>query len=87
MCMFLRHTGKVHQAIWSNSPYLSCIQHNHLSMEIAIKSLPEEDQNKLIYGQNIREVLLSEANPPGLRHMIASVGEPEAEKMELGEVS
>lgn len=87
MCMFLRNTTSVHQAIWSNSPFLSCIQHNHLSMEIAIKSLPKEDQDRLIYRQEIREVLLSEANPSGLRHMITSVGEPETETLELGEVS
>lgn len=87
LCMFSRRTGKVHQAIWSNSPYLSCMQYNHISMEIAIKSLPQEDQDKLIYTKDIREVLLSAANPPGLRHMVASVGEPISEKIELGEVS
>lgn len=87
LCMFSRRTGAVHQAIWSNSPYLSCIQHNHLSMEIAIKSLPKEEQDRVIYQAGVKEILLSEANPPGLQHMVKAAGGLSTSKKEWGEAS
>jgi sugar-specific transcriptional regulator TrmB len=73
LCMFNRQSGAIHQAVWSNSPYLSCIQHNHLSMEVAIKSLTPQEQDRLVYGGELRKILLSEARPEGLKRMIASI--------------
>lgn len=77
LSMFSRSTGAVHQAIWSNSPYLSCLQHNNLSMEVAIKSLPEAEQNKVFDRKVVGDIFLSEARPPGLEHMIRSVSSPD----------
>lgn len=73
LCMFTPDNLHVHQAIWSNCPYLSCLQHNHLCMEIVVKSLSQQDQDKLVHGPAYSEILLSNANPPGLRQLIRAL--------------
>lgn len=87
LCMFTPDSSSVHQAIWSNSIFLSCLQHNHIGMEIIIKSLPIKEQNRLIERQGISGIFLSNANPPGLRQMIEAVGERKPSNDKWGEAS
>ncbi len=85
LCMFTRNNLRIHQAIWSNSAFLSCLHHNHISMEILMKSLSPEDQERFVYSQSASEILLCNANPPGLRHMIETIGENISTETSKGE--
>lgn len=75
LCMFTKDNLTVHQAIWSNSTFLSCLQYNALCVEFLLKSLLDKDQEELVYAHPAAGLMLTTAQPPGLRQLIASLGE------------
>ena len=62
---------RVRQAVWSRSAFLSCLQHNHVAMEILANS-----------GQGssgpLSGISLLRSNPPGLHRLRRSAEAPEA---------
>lgn len=50
---------RVHQAIWSASPFLACMQHNHLACELMLTAAPDPGP--------LKEISLLRADPPGLK--------------------
>jgi len=70
---------KVHEAVWSDSNFLSCMQHNNLTAELiaigprSIYSGPADDVSKITEG-----ITLAQFRPPGLERLIRSYGDGEA---------
>ncbi len=58
-----RGTGQVLHGIWSDSAYLSCLQHSGLAAEIRLASLAAT-------GNPLDEIALLQAQPPGLRNVM-----------------
>ncbi|MBD3349624.1 MAG: TrmB family transcriptional regulator [Candidatus Eisenbacteria bacterium] len=69
---------EVHEAVWSNSNFLSCMQHNNLSAEIiaigprSVYSGPADDVRELTNG-----ITLARFRPPGLESLIRRFGDGE----------
>jgi len=70
-----RDMESVHEAVWSNSTFLSCMQHNHLLADIIASgprssySGPAEDIDEVLDA-----IMLSQLRPPGLRKLIERCG-------------
>lgn len=65
--------GLVHQAVWSQSPFLSCMQHNHLACEFtltALETLPAGDPRRA----RIQAMSLLRAMPEGLGALRRNLG-------------
>lgn len=59
--------SKIHQAVWSNSVFISCTQYNHLWCEIAaIRYLESGEESKLSPGNRLAKYALTIAKPPGI---------------------
>jgi sugar-specific transcriptional regulator TrmB len=58
----------VHQAIWSNSTFLSCMQHNGLSAELMMTAAQE--QNGVTSPPALQQLSLTRSQSPGFRQMI-----------------
>jgi hypothetical protein len=63
--LFSNDLERVHQAVWSNSVFLSCLAHNHLAAELA------EGPAEAMRGKSIS--LLS-IKPPGLSELVSAYG-------------
>ncbi len=70
LALFDRELAGVHQALWSQSTFLSCLQHNHVAMEIAFT-------RRAGAGGDFQAdpVLLLNADPPGLADLRRRLGE------------
>jgi hypothetical protein len=56
----------VHQAIWSNSTFLSCLQHNGLASELILT----ESQRKGEASSPLEKLSLTRSNSPGFRRLL-----------------
>ncbi len=57
----------VHEAVWSNSTFLSCMHHNHLTNEIKYSALKAEHPDLSVAAeQKLNHISLLEFRPPGL---------------------
>lgn len=72
LALFSRDGRHLHQAIWSRSLFLSCMQHNHLANELRLRA--HQDPDPELAARTAGLSLLS-ANPPGLQEMEARFGE------------
>ncbi|MBW8745727.1 MAG: hypothetical protein JF628_15585 [Sphingomonas sp.] len=63
-----RGMGQVLHGIWSDSAYLSCLQHSGLAAEIRLASLAAT-------GNPLNEIALLQAQPPGLHHVMRDADE------------
>lgn len=63
-----RGMGQVLHGIWSDSAYLSCLQHSGLAAEIRLASLSAT-------GNALDEIALLQAQPPGLQRVIVVADE------------
>jgi HTH-type transcriptional regulator, sugar sensing transcriptional regulator len=62
--------SKIHQAIWSNSVFISCAQYNHLWCEFAaIRYLEGGDESKLTPNNRLAKYALTIAKPPGIEQL------------------
>lgn len=64
----------VHQAVWSNSTFLSCMQHNHLASEIALTDI--ESRGGAGRSALHRRIALTTSEAPGLADLLARYGTP-----------
>lgn len=68
LSMFNDDLSVVHQAVWSASNYLSCLQHNAIAMEyLVMTSVRQTGLSDL--GREAAAVLLGRANPLGLQKL------------------
>jgi len=91
LALLARDLRGVHQAIWSNSTYLSCMHHNHLAADIgftemrraASDSRPTVDNRAASAGRSAltsppESVSLLNTRPPGYRRLLERCGEGDA---------
>ncbi|MHB8079084.1 MAG: hypothetical protein ACYDIE_07505, partial [Candidatus Krumholzibacteriia bacterium] len=64
LAMFDAVLARVHQAVWSRSTFLSCLQHNHVAMELA-NTAP---------GRDLADITVLTRNPRGLRRLRERIG-------------
>lgn len=64
--LFSHRLDRVHQAVWSNSVFLSCLAHSHLAGEL------ETDRGDV--GRGFKSISLLSAKPPGLADLSSSYG-------------
>lgn len=69
---------QVHQAVWSGSAFLSCLQHNHLAMELLVAATGTGDagDEARFPGDGTAQldgITVLAADPPGLRRLRAQV--------------
>lgn len=64
LAMFDAGLTRVHQAVWSRSTFLSCLQHNHVAMELA-NTAPARD---------LTDITVLTRNPRGLRRLRERTG-------------
>ncbi len=64
LAMFDAGLARVHQAVWSRSTFLSCLQHNHVAMELA-NTAPQRD---------LADITVLTRNPRGLRRLRERTG-------------
>jgi HTH-type transcriptional regulator, sugar sensing transcriptional regulator len=62
----------VHEAVWSNSPYLSCMQHNHIASELRYTRLLAEHRDT---PDKLAAISLLNSQPPGLDTLRHRYGE------------
>lgn len=73
LAMFSDDLRRVHQAVWSRSTFLSCLQHNHLAMEIMVtahreagRRSPREADRELA---GLADISLLNSEARGLRRL------------------
>lgn len=64
LAMFDAGLARVHQAVWSRSTFLSCLQHNHVAMEL-VNTAPDRD---------LSDITVLSRNPRGLRRLRERTG-------------
>jgi HTH-type transcriptional regulator, sugar sensing transcriptional regulator len=64
LAMFDAGLARVHQAVWSRSTFLSCLQHNHVAMEL-VNTAPERD---------LANITILARNPRGLQRLRERTG-------------
>lgn len=82
LSLLSRDLASVHQSVWSNSTFLSCMQHNNLASEIALSAtLPEPGQPQR--GTRFaRAIALTSSGAPGLEDLLRRFGD-DAEEDQL----
>lgn len=68
LALFAMDMSSVHQAVWSQSAFLSCLHHNHLACDFALtalETLPERDPRR----KKMAALSLLNAEPLGLREL------------------
>ena len=61
--------SEIHQAIWSNSGFISCMQYNHLLSEFAATRYFERGESEVAAGDRLAQYALAVAKPPGIEHL------------------
>ena len=64
--------GRVHQAVWSRSPFLSCLHHNRVAMELLHTAW--KGRGSLSGADALVGISLLSSRPPGLRRLRESTG-------------
>jgi len=79
----LSHDMKsVHEAVWSNSAYLSCMQHNHIASELRYTQLLAERGDT---PDELAAISLLNFRPPGLETLMHLYGEQKREPAPIKE--
>jgi hypothetical protein len=72
LALLSRDGRSVHQAIWSNSTFLSCMQHNGLSAELILTDTRYRSGKT---PSEVEKTSLSRSGSPGFKSLIARYGE------------
>jgi hypothetical protein len=64
--------SNVHQAVWSRSPFLSCVSHNHVAMELLHTAWRE--RGSLAGSDALIGISLLSSRPPGLHRLHERAG-------------
>ncbi|MGD0864479.1 MAG: helix-turn-helix domain-containing protein [Rhizomicrobium sp.] len=73
LALLAKDAGSVHQAIWSNSTFLSCMQHNGLWAELVMTETFARDG--IEPPSDIRRISLTRSQLPGLRQLMKRYAE------------
>lgn len=73
LALFAKDAQSVHQAIWSNSTFLSCMQHNGLSAELI--STEERKHKRETSLSPMEELSLTRSKSPGLKRLLERYSE------------
>ncbi|MCP4569450.1 MAG: TrmB family transcriptional regulator [FCB group bacterium] len=69
--LLTRDMKSVHEAVWSNSTFLSCLHHNHLTAEILYTNLKsEQTEMSPADKEKLRDISLLAFRPSGLETLI-----------------
>jgi sugar-specific transcriptional regulator TrmB len=71
-----RDMSQIHQAIWSNSVFISCTQYNHLWCEFAAIRYLETEDPKLAPSNRLAKYALTTLTPPGIEQLMRRYAEP-----------
>jgi sugar-specific transcriptional regulator TrmB len=64
-----RDLTQIHQAIWSNSAFISCMQYNHLWCEFAATRYFEREDSAFAPSERLAKYGLATAKPPGIEQL------------------
>jgi HTH-type transcriptional regulator, sugar sensing transcriptional regulator len=81
---------QIHQAIWSNSAFISCVQYNHLWCEFAATRYFEREESEVAPKDRLTKYTLTTAKPPGIEQLTqryAGKVDREAQSVELPEAA
>ena len=78
LALFDRGLSAVRQAVWSRSPFLSCLQHNRVAMELLHTAW--KGRGSLAGADALVGISLLASRPPGLRRLRAQAGAGEDEE-------
>ena len=67
LALFDEQVGRVHQAVWSRSTFLSCLHHNHVAMELRLTVRGRRGASSS--GSALAGISLLTSRPPGLRRL------------------
>ena len=73
LALLAKDIGSVHQAIWSNSTFLSCMQHNGLSAELIMTEAYARSGAEL--ASDIQRISLTRSQLPGLQQLMERYAE------------
>jgi sugar-specific transcriptional regulator TrmB len=73
LALLTKDVTSVHQAIWSNSTFLSCMQHNGLSAELIMTEAYARDGTAP--SSDIQRISLTRSQLPGLRQLMERYAE------------
>jgi hypothetical protein len=68
LALLAKDIESVHQAIWSNSTFLSCLQHNGLSSELILTETWQRKSDASL--TPMEKLSLTRSNSPGLRRLL-----------------
>jgi sugar-specific transcriptional regulator TrmB len=67
---------RIHQAIWTNSVFISCTQHNYLWSEMVAVRCLETQGSRDAPAAGLTEFALAKDKPPGLKQLLERYREP-----------
>ena len=73
LALLAKDVASVHQAIWSNSTFLSCMQHNGLSAELIMTEAYARDGTAP--SSDIQRISLTRSQLPGLDQLMKRYAE------------
>ena len=78
MALLDAELATVHQAIWSNSTFLSCMQHNHLATELRLSSRMRGGSRSTgeLAPPDLDDITLLTSGVPGLTTLQQRYGRP-----------
>jgi sugar-specific transcriptional regulator TrmB len=79
LALLAKDARSVHQAIWSNSTFLSCLQYNGLSSELILTEAHQQERGAPL--SPMEKLSLTRSKSPGLRRLMERFAEgPSAKK-------
>ncbi|MBI1212578.1 MAG: TrmB family transcriptional regulator [Alphaproteobacteria bacterium] len=72
LALLTKGAEAVHQAIWSNSTFLSCLQHNGLASELILTEAQHKGAAKLTA---LEKLSLTRSNSPGFQRLLQRYGD------------
>ena len=76
MALLAKDGQSVHQAIWSNSTFLSCLQYNALHVELALTDMLTRSNTA---GSPLESLSLTRLQPPGFQKLNERYGDAKAQ--------
>jgi sugar-specific transcriptional regulator TrmB len=71
-----RDLTQIHQAIWSNSAFIACVQYNQLWCEFAATRHFEREEAQVAPDDRLARYSLATAKPPGIEQLMRRYAEP-----------
>ena len=78
LALLAKDARSVHQAIWSNSTFLSCLQYNGLASELILTETSEKKREQVL--SPMERLSLTRSKSPGLRRLLDRYAEVSTQK-------